>query len=153
MTHLHDTPDWRLPDPALQPAFYADVPLKRFLAFLVDFVLLLILAAVLVIFTFGIAAIFMAPVWWLLNLFYRSVAIAQGSATPGMRLFAIEFRNADGHRLSGGEAFLHSLGFMISFTFFPLQLVSMAMMVLSERKQGLTDHAMGTVAINRRAGY
>ena len=147
----YDDPDWHLPDPHSQGEFYADVPLKRFLAFLVDTVLLLAITVVIVIFTLGLAVIFLYPVWWLLNFAYRSVTLANSSATPGMRLFAIEFRNARGQRLDQAEALQHTLGFMLSITFFPVQLVSMVLMASSPRGQGLSDHVLGTVALNRRA--
>lgn len=147
----HDDPTWHLPDPYHQAEFYADVPMKRLMAFVVDTVVLLIVAAALVVFTFGLAAIFIVPVWWLLNLAYRTITLANGSATLGMRLFAIEFRNARGARFDQTEAFLHTLGFMFSFTFFPVQILSMILMANTARAQGLTDHLMGSVAINRRA--
>ena len=147
----HSDPDWHLPDPDSQGEFYADVPLKRLLAFLVDTVLLLLVTVLIVIVTLGLAAIFLVPVWWLLNLAYRTMTLANSSATPGMRLFAIEFRDTRGQRLDGSAAFLHSLGFMLSFTFFPVQILSMVLMVASPRGQGLSDHFLGTVALNRRA--
>lgn len=150
MTYSND-PSWHLPDPHHQAEFYADVPAKRLFAFLVDTLLMLLLAVVIVILTLGIAAIFIVPVWWLLNFAYRTITLANGSATPGMRLFAIEFRNARGARFDQTDAFLHTLGFMLSFTFFPVQVVSMILMATSARGQGLSDHALGTVAINRRA--
>ena len=146
------TQDWHLPDPRYQPEFYADVPLKRQLAFVIDTTLLLIAALVIVLFSAGLAALLFLPVWWLLNLAYRTVTLANWSATPGMRLLAIEFRAASGHRFDRAQAFWHSLGFMLSFTFFPLQLVSMLLMATSDRAQGLTDQVMGCVAVNRRAG-
>lgn len=145
-------PDWRLPDPHSQAEFYADVPLKRFLAFLVDTLLLLLITVLLVVLTFGLAVIFIAPAWWLLNLAYRTATLANASATPGMRLFAIEFRTLQGQRLDPALAFWHSLGFMLSFAFFPVQLLSMVLMVTSARGEGLSDHLLGTVALNRRAG-
>ena len=145
------TQTWHLPDPHSQPEFYADVPLKRLLAFLIDTVLLLIVTVLVVVLTLGLAAIFILPAWWLLNLAYRAVTLANSSATPGMRLVAIEFRTARGERFDQQAAFLHSLGFMLSFTFFPLQVVSMILMATSPRAQGLTDQIMGSVAINRRA--
>ena len=148
----YDDPDWHLPDPHSQGEFYADVPLKRLLAFAVDTVLLLVVTVVLVIFTLGLAAILLIPVWWLLNFAYRTVTLAKSSATPGMRLFAIEFRTARGQHLDQAEAFQHTLGFMLSFTFFPVQILSMVMMASSARGQGLTDQFLGTVALNRRAG-
>ncbi len=148
-THTH-TP---LPDPAYQPEFYADVPTKRLLAFLVDTVLLALLSLVVVLFTFGLAALLFFPLWWGLNLAYRYVTLARGSATLGMRLFAIEFRDARGQTLDQTTAFLHSLGFMLSFTVFPLQIVSIVLMLTDDAKQGLTDKLLGTVALNRRAGF
>lgn len=146
------TQDWRLPDPHYQPEFYKDVPLKRFLAFLMDTALLLLISVVLVVLTLGLAALLIIPTWWLLNFAYRAISLANWSATPAMRLLAIEFRNTDGTRLAQGDAFAHTLGFMLSFTFFPVQILSMVLMATSPRAQGLTDHILGTVALNRRAG-
>ncbi|MDU8926466.1 RDD family protein [Alisedimentitalea sp. MJ-SS2] len=146
------TPDWRLPDPHFQPEFYRDVPLKRFLAFLMDTALLLVISVILVVLTLGLAALLIIPTWWLLNFAYRAISLANWSATPAMRFLAIEFRNADGTRFSLGDAFAHTLGFMLSFTFFPVQVLSMVLMATSPRAQGLTDNILGTVAINRRAG-
>ena len=37
---------WGLPDPELSPDLYADVPLKRFLAWVVDFVVIAVLTAI-----------------------------------------------------------------------------------------------------------
>lgn len=145
------TQDWHLPDPHYQPAFYADVPLKRLLAFAIDTVILLLATLLLALISFGLVLIFLLPVWWLLNFAYRAVTLANGSATPGMRLLAIEFRTADGRRFDQTAALLHTAGFMLSFTFFPVQVVSMILMVTSPRAQGLTDHVLGSVAINRRA--
>lgn len=145
------TESWQLPDPDYQPEFYADVPLKRFLAFVVDTALLVLLVLVIALFSFGFALIFLGPLWWLGNFAYRWASLANGSATPGMRLVALEFRSADGRRLGPAEAFLHTAGFMFSFTVFPVQILSMALMATTPRAQGLTDLVLGTVALNRRA--
>jgi uncharacterized RDD family membrane protein YckC len=142
---------WHLPDPETQAEFYADVRLKRLLAFFIDSLLLLVITLVIGLLTFGFGLLFAVPLWWLLNLAYRSMSLARWSATPAMRLLAIEFRTNRGARLDEVEAFLHSLGFVMSCTFFPLQLLSILLMGLTPRVQGLTDHLMGTVAINRRA--
>ena len=63
----------------------------------------------------------------------------------------IELRNAEGHRLSLGEAALHTVGYYISFGMALVQLVSVIFMLTSERGQSLTDMVMGTVMLNRRA--
>ena len=49
------------------------------------------------------------------------------------------------------QAALHTIGFYISFAVFPLQILSILLMLLSERRQGLTDHVLGSAMINRRA--
>ena len=66
-----------------------------------------------------------------------------------MRLMNITFRDRYGEPFDSGTAFLHTAGYTISVMAFPAQLVSIALMLISERKQGLTDHILGTVAINR----
>ncbi|WP_322865541.1 RDD family protein [Aquicoccus sp. G2-2] len=142
---------WHLPDPDSQAEFYADVPLKRLLAFVIDSLLLLVATLAIGLLTFGVGLLFAVPLWWFLNLAYRSISLARWSATPAMRLLAIEFRTNRGARLDQVEAFLHSLGFVMSCTFFPLQLLSILLMGLSPRGQGLSDHLMGTFALNRRA--
>jgi uncharacterized RDD family membrane protein YckC len=68
-----------------------------------------------------------------------------------MRLMAIELREADGMRLSGGTAFLHTLGYSLSIAILPLQFVSVIAMVALGRGQGLTDLILGTAMINRPA--
>ena len=67
-----------------------------------------------------------------------------------MRLFAIEFRRSDGSYFDGGTAFLHTAGYFASVAIFPAQLVSIAMMLLTPRRQGLTDAILGTAALNAR---
>ncbi|WP_137701992.1 RDD family protein [Marimonas lutisalis] len=150
MTYPH--PGWHLPDPHSQPEFYADVPLKRLIAFVIDTVVLLIIAVLAALLSFGLALVFILPLWWLLNLAYRTVTLTNGSATLGMRLVALEFRDAQGQRFDRALAFQHSLGFMLSFSFFPLQIISIVFMLTDPRAQGLTDKVLGTVALNRRAG-
>ena len=140
-----------LPDPDLHPAFYAGVPLKRALAWLVDVTLVAILCVLILPFT-AFTGLFFFPVLMLtVGFLYRWITIANHSATWGMRLFAIEFRDADGQRFSSGTAFAHTAGYTISVVTAPLQLVSMGLMVFTARGQGLSDHLLGTTAVNRAA--
>ncbi len=144
---------WGLPDPELAPELYADIPLKRFLAWVVDFVVIAVLTAIVVPFTF-FAGLFVLPILFMaVGFLYRWWTIASGSATWGMRLAAIEFRDGSGARFDSGTAFLHVLGYTVSVSVFPLQLVSIVLMLVSDRRQGLTDHVLGTAALNRRASY
>lgn len=140
-----------LPDPFARPEFYEGVPLKRLLAWVVDIVLIFVLCLLVLPFT-AFTGIFFFPALMLATGFlYRWATLANGSATWGMRLMAIQIREADGLRLTGGTAFLHTLGYTVSLSIPPLQLISILLMLFTDRRQGLTDHLLGTAAINRPA--
>lgn len=145
------TDDWGLPDPETEAEFYADIPTKRFVAWVVDVVLITLITAVLVPFTLFTALFFLPVLYFIVSFLYRWVSLARNSATPGMRLVAIEFRSRMGEPFDGGLAALHTAGYAVSVAMFPLQFVSIALMLISARKQGLTDHVLGTAAINRAA--
>ena len=146
-----------LPDPQTQPDFYDSVPAKRAIAWIVDLAMTVVLAAILSVpfALFGIVLIlpllFLPLIWACTGFVYRWLTLAQGSATWGMRLMSIELRDSSGHRIDGTTALLHTAGTYVSFAIFPLQLVSVASMVLSERGQGLTDMVLGTTMLNRSA--
>lgn len=143
--------DWHLPDPETQPAFYQDVTSKRFMAWLIDTFVIAVICVMILPFT-AFTGIFFFPFLMLVVGFaYRVITITNGSATLGMRLLAIEFRKSDGQRFDLSSAFLHTLGLSVSFAFPILQLISVVLMLTSARGQGLTDHVLGTVAINRAA--
>ncbi|MEL6375991.1 MAG: RDD family protein [Pseudomonadota bacterium] len=145
--------NWHIPDPEVQPEFYADVPTKRLLAWLVDTVIILLFSALIIPFT-AFTAIFFFPILVLIvGFIYRTVTIARGSATWGMRFFAIEFRTLAGARLDTSQAALHTLGLTVSFAFILLQVVSVILMLTSARGQGLSDLLLGTVAVNQRAAH
>lgn len=140
-----------LPDPHHQSEFYAGVNAKRLLAWCIDMVLIGIVSIVILPFT-AFTALFFFPVFFLfVGFLYRWFTLAGGSATWGMRMMAIEFREADGGRLTNGTAFAHTLGYTISVGVAPLQLISVVLMVLTDRNQGLSDLVLGTAAINRPA--
>ncbi|MGC3937048.1 RDD family protein [Roseobacter sp. EG26] len=139
------------PDPYAQSDFYKDVPLKRLLAWAVDAVLTFVGCLVILPFTAFTGLFFFPLLFLLVGFIYRTITLANGSATWGMRLFAIELRRADGSRFDLGAAFAHTLGYTISWAIAPLQLISMVLMATTARGQGLSDHALGTVMINRRA--
>jgi len=80
------------------------------------------------------------------------VTIANGSATLRMRFLGIEFRKSNGDRFDLSMAFLHTLGLTVSFAMPLLQVISIVLMLTTARGQGLSDHLLGTVAINR-AGH
>lgn len=139
-----------LPDPMVQPEFYDSVTVKRGLAWVIDAVLILALVVPVVILTAFIGLFFLPVLFFVTGFIYRVATITGGSATWGMRLMAIEFRDSRGERFDFSQALMHTLGYTVSMSVFPLQLISVAMMFLTERGQGLTDMILGTVAINRR---
>ncbi len=140
-----------LPDPETQPEFYADVPMKRLVAWLFDTVMIVILCVLILPFT-AFTGLFFFPVMVLVIGFaYRVVTITNRSATWGMRLMAIELRSASGDRFGLPLAFAHTLGLSVSFAMPLLQVVSIVMMLTTARRQGLSDQLLGTVAINRAA--
>jgi uncharacterized RDD family membrane protein YckC len=145
--------DYTLPDPETQPEFYADVPTKRLVAFVIDTVISILIAIVILPFTAFIGLFFFAFLVSGAGFVYRIVTLATGSATWGMRLVSLEMRDRAGQRFDLSTAFLHTTGFYISCAVFPLQLISVILMLTTPRAQGLSDHVMGSVAINRSARF
>ncbi|WP_299145657.1 RDD family protein [uncultured Tateyamaria sp.] len=140
-----------LADPITQPQFYRDVAGKRLMAWVVDTILVVLICLLILPFTAFVAIFFFFGLIGVVGFVYRVITLATGSATWGMRLMAIEIRDATGARLDLGQAFLHTLGYTISWAVPPLQLVSIVLMATSNRGQGLTDMVLGTAALNRRA--
>ena len=64
---------------------------------------------------------------------------------------SIEFLDRYGQRFDGATAFLHTLGYSLSMAFVLPQILSVGLMLVSRRGQGLTDMVLGSVAINSRA--
>jgi len=143
--------NWHIPDPQTQPEFYADVPLKRLLAFVVDTVLIVIICLLIVPFTAFVGLFFFPMLMLAVGFAYRVVTIANGSATLGMRVFAIEFRTLAGDKFDLPLAALHTAMLTGSFMFPLIQLASIVMMMTSAHAQGVSDQILGTVVINRRA--
>ncbi len=140
-----------LPDPDHQAEFYADVPIKRALAWVVDAILIAIVTMVVVPFTLFLSLFFLPALYLTISFLYRTISLARNSATPGMRLMAIEFRDRTGARFDLGTAFLHTLGYTLTISTLLPQLLSMGLMLTTARGQGLSDLVLGTVAINKPA--
>ncbi|SHI36147.1 RDD family protein [Wenxinia saemankumensis] len=138
-----------LPDPAGRPEFYRGTQGKRAVAWVIDVALIWLATLALMPFTLFLGLFLLPVIVPVVGFLYRWGTIASGSATWGMRLTGIELRGHDGGRLSGGEALAHTGGYALSVAVFPAQLVSMALMAATPRGQGLTDHVLGTAAINR----
>jgi len=140
-----------LANPATQPEFYRDVAGKRLVAWGIDTLLIAILSLLILPFTAFLAVFAFFGLMAVVGFVYRVITLTNGSATLGMRLMAIEFRDKDGGPFDLGTAFWHTLGYTISWAIAPLQLISIILMATSERGQGLTDFVLGSVALNQRA--
>jgi uncharacterized RDD family membrane protein YckC len=139
------------PDPATQSHFYADVPLKRVFAWGIDTVITAFLVALVVPFTGFLALFFLGGLYIAINFLYRWIGLARHSATFGMRVMGLEFRDLRGLHMTGGLALVHTLFYALSVAFVIPQIVSILMMGTSARGQGLSDVVLGTVLINRTA--
>lgn len=138
-----------LPDPDHDRAFYEGVAAKRLFAWVLDVIMVTAM-------TFVLGLLTLSLLWWLwplvyvtVDFLYRAGTITSGSATLGMRMMNLQLRGPSGARLSRGEAVLHTLAYMVAAAFVLIQLVSIAMMALGARHQGLHDLLIGSVAINR----
>jgi len=147
------TPLWGLPDPELRPEFYADVPTKRAIAWVADTVLVTLICVVIVPFTAFTALFFLPALFLTVGLIYRIATIAGGSATPGMRLVALEFRTHDGQRFGPALAAVHTVLFTVSMSMVFPQVISVILMLTGARAQGLSDLLLGTAAVNRAAAH
>ena len=151
MTMTHTQIQRGLPDPDYDIEMYRDVASKRLFAWVIDVILISMITLVLTFLSIFTALFFLPLLYAMVSFLYRWTTIAAGSATPGMRAMAITLRTSEGDRLSSREAFLHTAGYFLSVAIFPLQAVSVGMMLLTERNQGLSDVALGTVALNKSA--
>ncbi|WP_281826706.1 RDD family protein [Jannaschia rubra] len=152
MTHWTDLTaraTTRLPDPDAQPEFYRGVVAKRFLAWIVDVTVITLLTILAGIATLTVG-FFLWPIFFMvIGLLYRFATLSGNSATWGMRLMGIELRGHDGERFDGMQATLHILGYYASMMFVLPILASVVAMLMTPRRQGLTDLLLGSAAINR----
>lgn len=140
-----------LPDHEYQAEFYESVALKRLVAWGVDSILIVGLSLLAVVLT-AFVGLFVWPLLYLvIGFVYRSVTIANGSATLGMRFCGIELRELNGRRLDAGKATWHTALYTLSLSVPILQVISIIMMLTTNKGQGLSDSLLGTVMINRRS--
>lgn len=147
------TPFWGLPDPDTHGEFYADVPMKRLMAWIIDTVLIIGLSVLVVPLTAFTGLFFFAGILMTVGLAYRIITLTRSSATPGMRLMAIEFRDARGDKFGLMLASLHTLLSFAMTCVFVARIVSALMILTTARAQGLQDMLLGTAAINRPRNY
>ena len=141
-------------DPVAQRKLFDGVLGKRFVAFLVDAVIVLLLLAVAAIVVLILGVITLSLGWFLfplvfpvIGLGYNAVTIGgPNSATIGQRLMGLEVRMWFGGKVTPIVAAFHALLFWLSLTiFFPVLLWPL----FDSRKRCLHDILAGVVVINR----
>ena len=138
------------PDPHTDPEFYDGIPLKRLLAWFVDMIMIVVLCLLILPFTAFTGIFFFPFLLMVVGFIYRVITLTTGSATWGMRMMGMELRDARDRPFDFGTALFHTLGYSFSCAMAPLQLISIILMCVTERKQGLSDLVLGSVAVNRR---
>lgn len=138
-----------LPDPHYDRAFYDGVPLKRFIAWVVDVIMIVLISLILSVLTFTVALWFWSITYLIVAFLYRSITIGTWSATPGMRLMALELRREDGKVFNRTDAMMHTGLYLFLSISILLQLGSVGLIAYSQRHQGLHDMVLRSVMLNR----
>jgi uncharacterized RDD family membrane protein YckC len=133
------------------PRQFAGVPFKRGLAWVFDIVFIALICMLVLAFTAFIGIFFYPFLMLVVGFVYRWFTIAGGSATWGMRMNGIVLCDVGGAPLSSGLALAHTFGYSLSVAIPPLQVISVVLILVSARGQGLTDLVLGTTAINLRS--
>ena len=142
-----------IPDPATQPEFFSGVTFKRLIAWTLDLMAITIISAIVATLPLFIGWFFFPLVFLAVKLVYCIGTISRGSATPGMRLMNIELRNREGRAMESSEAVLHTVTYVVSMAFVIPQLISLALMVVSPKGQGLHDMFVGATVINSPSNH
>ena len=138
-----------LPAAQTHPEFYAGVAPKRFFAWVLDMLIIMIIGAISTPLTGFTAVLFFPYFVAVVGFMYRVITLSTGSATWGMRMMSIELRQADGSKLEFISALLHTVGLYISFALPIVQFISILMMASQPTGKGVSDLILGTVMINK----
>lgn len=146
-------PDTDLPHPDYDAQFYAGVPAKRALAWLMDSIVIAVLSvaatALFGIVTLGLGFMLFPAILFLVSFLYRWLTIAGGSATWGMRFMGIELRSRSGDRLDPLTAAVHTGIFLFLMASMIGWALTVTAILVTRYNQGLPDLVLGTTAINR----
>lgn len=140
-----------LPDPDRHAEFYSGTAIKRGFAWIIDTVIIMTLSVVILPFT-AFTALFFWPIFYIaIGFIYRWITLSGGSATLGMRLLSIGFRDRTGRPFDSGTAFVHTALYTLCISSLIPQLISIGAMLMTDRGQSLPDMVIGSVCINRAA--
>jgi len=142
--------------PDTQPELFDGVLGRRFVAFLVDAVIILaltfagwLLLGVLGILTFGLAWLLIGLVFPVVALGYTGLTLGgPASATIGMRMVGLQMRTWYGSPMYFVLAVVHAVLFWVSISILTPFILLVGL--FNDRRRLLHDFLVGTVVINRR---
>ena len=136
-------------DPVAQPRPFQGVIGSRSVAFIVDFIIILVLVFLFGIVTLGLGWLLL-PATLLVFLGYNAFTVGGAkSATLGQRMMGLEVRMWSGGKVSPLIAAFHALLFWFSAGTFVLWLVNVAWAFFDARKRCVHDILAGVVVLNR----
>lgn len=138
-----------LPDPEHHPEVYQDLIAKRFLAWVVDALVIIALVTIVVLATVLVGLFFLPVIAVGVSITYRWVMLTHYGATLGMMLAAVRLRHLDDRAPGPVVAFWHAAIFSLGMFFVVPQLISIGLMFTTAYRQGLNDVILGTTVINR----
>lgn len=145
-----------LPDPIASPQFYSSISFRRAAAGVIDIVLIfflmvavMVLSALLGLFTAGLASIIGLVLFLFTGFLYRFLFLKERSATPGMMALGIEIRDRLGNRLDTPTSLVHTAGFYVSLFFPPILIGGWIYQAINPFHRLAHDILPGTAAINR----
>jgi uncharacterized RDD family membrane protein YckC len=139
------------PPNAMRVDALAGVRTRRILAVCIDLVLVSLLVAALwivsIVLTFGLALLFLPPLYPFVAFFYNGLTVSGARmATPGMRAMDLEIRmHETGARVPFVNAAVQAVLFYVSWCFPPIFLVSL----VDVEKRCLHDIIAGVVIVRR----
>ncbi len=139
------------PPNAMRVDALASVRTRRILAVCIDLVLVSLLVAALwivsIVLTFGLALLFLPPLYPFVAFFYNGLTVSGARmATPGMRAMDLEMRmHETGARIPFVNAAVQAVLFYVSWCFPPIFLVSL----VDVEKRCLHDIIAGVVIVRR----
>ncbi len=135
-------------------SLFDEVLIRRAIAYLVDVVILAILAlalwfslGILALLSFGLLFPLQAAALTLLPIGYHTLFIGAQGATPGMRLLDVEARSLDGGPPDYLQAFVMSAAFYISVSV--TAWLVLAVVLFNARRRTLHDFVSGIVVVRR----
>ena len=112
--------------------------LKRLIVWFIDAVTITLITFLISLLTLGIGFFFFAGLWLIVGFFFRFLGLAIYSSTMGMRMTGIEFLQGRGPPVRWALcAFAYSRTMIAYAT--SIQIVSVILMLITSRKQGLVD--------------